>query len=345
MLFSILVPVYNVEKYFRECLDSVFGQTFKDFELILINDGSTDSSGSICDMYKMQHPDGILVLHQENAGLLTARRTAISYARGEYCVFLDSDDTLELNCLQKVADMINENPKTDMVIYNLNRWYEDTGKIVKNAPVFDNNCVFENSKEALYLKLISSYDLNNLVIKSIKTELLKNDDTDYSQFSHSSYSEDLLQTLYPLTYAKKIVYSDAGLYNYRINSSSMISNLNYDVLDKRFNRRVWQQIQKYMKIWEMDTPQYMEMLYANNLKHLINNFTVYFHAAKTWAQKKQCISVDWFSLLLPETSNYKGSKYLRINIRFRLYLIYHKCIIALYIVDLIQSTKKALSGR
>lgn len=106
MLFSIIVPVYNVEKYAETCIQSVLSQSFSDYELILIDDGSTDHSGRICDEYGRQNHQ-IKVIHQDNGGLSCARNTGIRAAAGEYLVFVDSDDWIESNALEGFEKIIN----------------------------------------------------------------------------------------------------------------------------------------------------------------------------------------------------------------------------------------------
>ena len=92
--FSIIVPVYNVENYLKRCLDSIKAQTYADYEAILIDDGSLDASGSICDAY-VEQDNRFKVIHKENGGLAAARNTGLGAAVGKYIVFLDSDDDLE----------------------------------------------------------------------------------------------------------------------------------------------------------------------------------------------------------------------------------------------------------
>ena len=96
---SVIVPVYNVEKYLRECLDSILVQTFTDFELILVNDGSQDSSGAICDEYAGKDKR-ITIIHQENQGQAAARNNAIAIAKGEWIHFVDSDDVIHPQMLE-----------------------------------------------------------------------------------------------------------------------------------------------------------------------------------------------------------------------------------------------------
>ncbi|HEM5303194.1 TPA: glycosyltransferase family 2 protein, partial [Streptococcus suis] len=91
ILLSVIIPVYQVEKYLKRCIDSVLAQKFIDYEIILVDDGSTDSSPAICDAYSAEYPH-ISVIHKENGGLSDARNVGIKHAAGEYIFFLDSDD-------------------------------------------------------------------------------------------------------------------------------------------------------------------------------------------------------------------------------------------------------------
>lgn len=116
MKISVIVPIYNVENYLRECLDSVLAQTFSDWEMILVDDGSTDGSGKIADEYA-DLDERISVIHQENAGLSAARNTGIDAARGEYLYFLDSDDYILENALDIMYNSARKN-HLDLVIFN-----------------------------------------------------------------------------------------------------------------------------------------------------------------------------------------------------------------------------------
>lgn len=111
---SIVVPVYNVENYLNQCIDSILGQSFTDFELIIVDDGSTDCSGNICDEYAKADPR-VHVIHTENHGVVTARRTGVNCAQGEYTAFVDSDDWLDpdfYSCIFEEAGTTN----TDVLV-------------------------------------------------------------------------------------------------------------------------------------------------------------------------------------------------------------------------------------
>ena len=104
-MISVIVPVYNVEPYLRECIESILGQTYRDFELILVNDGSTDDSGTICDEYAAQDTR-IRVLHQKNSGVSVARNVGLDSVQGEYITFVDSDDRVSKDYLAYLNDLI-----------------------------------------------------------------------------------------------------------------------------------------------------------------------------------------------------------------------------------------------
>lgn len=139
-LFSIIIPVYNVEPYLRKCLDSVFNQTCRDWECICVDDGSTDGSGKMLDEYvakrevkeKGEGERRIIVIHQKNGGVSAARNAALDLAKGEWVQFLDSDDSLELDFLEKLAEAIQTNPKVDAIEHTAIYCYDDGRKVYGN---------------------------------------------------------------------------------------------------------------------------------------------------------------------------------------------------------------------
>jgi len=141
-LISIVVPVYNVEKYLKTCVDSIIKQTYKNIEIILVNDGSSDSSGKLCDEIK-QNDKRIKVLHKSNGGLSDARNTGVSISNGYYTMFIDSDDFLKneyvLERLVKKAQIHD----VDFILFRFEKFYEDDNIILpeKEYPTIDSfNC-------------------------------------------------------------------------------------------------------------------------------------------------------------------------------------------------------------
>ena len=133
MLISVIIPVYNVEKYLRDCVSSVLNNGYSDYEIILIDDGSTDGkSGKLCDEIASSHPELVRTVHQENKGLGGARNTGIAYARGDYLLFLDSDDSIADNTLPLLAEKINES-NAEIIAFNFNNVYPNGSKVPVNA--------------------------------------------------------------------------------------------------------------------------------------------------------------------------------------------------------------------
>ena len=122
MLFSIITSVYNTRKYLKKCIDSVCEQSYTDFELILIDDGSTDGSGELCDIYSKNNSH-IRVIHQKNGGQGRARNQAMALAKGEYLLFLDSDDYMDKGLLQQISEII-EKYHPQLIVYAIKMSYK-----------------------------------------------------------------------------------------------------------------------------------------------------------------------------------------------------------------------------
>lgn len=112
---SVIIPVYNAEKYLRKCLDSVLAQSFADFEVLLINDGSTDGSGKICDDYA-QKDARVKVFHKENGGVSSARNLGLDNATGDWIVFVDSDDYVEKNYFEVINNNLSQ--EIDVLVFS-----------------------------------------------------------------------------------------------------------------------------------------------------------------------------------------------------------------------------------
>ncbi len=221
--FSIMVPVYNVECYLDKCISSVLNQSYTDFELILIDDGSTDSSGEICDKYA-NSDERIVVVHKKNGGLISARRTAINMISGAYGIFLDSDDYLSLDALQTINDMFLQYD-CDCVIYEFDRVCE--GKVLpevnkKYETVFEQ---IDNSKE-LCKRVLFDMRLNSLCRKAVRADLLGG--ADFAKYYGIKHGEDLLQSLEFLSECKNSVIIPDVLYHYTINPASITQTITYD---------------------------------------------------------------------------------------------------------------------
>jgi glycosyltransferase involved in cell wall biosynthesis len=299
MFFSVLVPVYNAGNYLETCVQSALRQTERDFELVLVDDGSTDGSGEVCDRFAAQNLGLVRVVHQPNRGLILTRRVGIALAQGEYCVFLDADDWLEDNALAVIRETI-ERTDADIVIYDNYDYFDKERTTTRVRAAFADNAVFVGeTKRTVYEMLFASWRLNNIWMKAIRTSLLRADDTPYPDFADNPHAEDLLQTLYPVTHAEKIVYRALPLYYYRRRSGSICTNISVDDIRLEHDERVTRQQLRYMADWGMDTPANRKRLYARKLTALLTEFWQYYRRAKGGDEKRTVLEAGWPAYLAP----------------------------------------------
>lgn len=204
---SIIVPVYKVEKYLQKCVDSILNQTFKEFELILVNDGSTDRCIDICNKYSRED-NRIKVIHKENGGLSSARNAGIEVAKGKYIAFVDSDDYINRNMYK----ILYENAiKTDADISMCNfKYVYEKDYVNINEDIKNDNYLIFNNIEALN----QLYTSDNVQFVVAWNKLYKR-----NLFTHLRYDEGRIHEdefiIHKLLYKnKKIVYTDLPLYYY-----------------------------------------------------------------------------------------------------------------------------------
>ncbi len=297
MKFSILVPVYNVEKYLEQCVESLLNQTYKgEYEIILVDDGSTDSSGLICDEYKKINPDKIKVVHKKNEGLVSARQSGIEIANGDFSLFVDSDDFVETNLLETVNDCIERTNNPDMVIYSF-RYYSNGKTTRRKATLSENETTFSaENKKALYEALISTTFITSLWTKALKTEILKTDPTDYSLYYDKNMAEDWFRSIHLLTSAKKIVYINEPLYNYRTNDLSISRSFRPETISKKNILYVYDRFLEYLPKWNMDTEKYHQKLNARWLNETVYTFSIYYENVEK-KERNAVLNYDWNSML------------------------------------------------
>lgn len=259
--FSILLPVYNVEKYLNKCLDSILSQQFDDYEVILIDDGSTDNSGSICDEYASKD-ERFIVHHKNNEGLLCARRDAIKMAKGKYILFLDSDDYWADDVLTSVHDVIVQH-QCDLVIFSNYSAFENS--IVPGNFIYNNLTVFEDPhKKELYDLMLTTDSVNALWRKAVKRSIV-DVENDYREFRGVSLGEDLLQSAIYLINAEKIVYFPKHLYYYR-RHTGMTSRVKPSYLNQITQSR--SHITKLLQTTDYDLTESIDKQYCNYLDYI-----------------------------------------------------------------------------
>ena len=218
-LISVIIPVYNVENYLRECVDSVLSQTYQNFEIILVDDGSTDSSGKICDEYA-SNDERICVIHQKNNGPSKTRNTGLDNATGKYIYFLDSDDYVESNTLELLISTAESN-NADLVFFDA-RSFTDDGSEVKQGYIVKETYKPKSGYEIL-TELHNNKDYHCSVVLLFINRSLLNDNK--IRFLESAYcSEDMLFTYKMFCASSKTAQCKNTLYHRRYRSGSIVTS-------------------------------------------------------------------------------------------------------------------------
>ncbi len=212
---SVIVPVYNAEKYLHTCMDSILNQTFSDFELILVDDGSPDRCGSICDEYATRDTR-VKVIHKKNGGVSEARNVGLDCAKGKYISFIDPDDWVEKDLLQETLDF-SRKTGTDIVCFEVC----EVGRDKKHVQYrFDGEQVFEakDALEKILIDIIDNSPCNKIYKKEVWNDV---------RFPAGRRFEDVA-TIYKTFYnAEKIGYIKKYYYNYLKHEGSAIA-LSFD---------------------------------------------------------------------------------------------------------------------
>lgn len=222
-MISVVVPVYNVSKYLEKCIVSILNQTYRNLEVIIVDDGSTDGSSQICDQLAMED-NRITVIHKKNGGLVSARKAGISIAKGKYVINIDSDDWIELNMIH---EMLVQAIANDADIVTSGYYGEYGGTHTRIVDSILEGCYSnKNELEYLYRHLIfngtveKSGILPNLVCKLIKSSLLQ--DVYLKLSNEAIIAEDAAIIYSCCVIAKKIVVTHNIYYHYVMRSSSII---------------------------------------------------------------------------------------------------------------------------
>lgn len=240
---SVIVPVYNVEKYLQECVDSILAQDIEDMEVILVDDGSTDRSGGICDEYA-EKDNRVTVIHKENGGASAARNAGLDIARGKYITFVDSDDYLQPNTYRPNLDYLEGHPEVDCLqfptVYDERIVYTRKYKRQERERTFVGNEVFLNWWSA---RIVNHFVWNKIFKREIWNEL---------RFISGAFIEDSMLVPDLSKRCQRLYMSMKGGYYYRYTNSSLVNSGWTEKKYKDFFQSrimIWEQINEleYMK--------------------------------------------------------------------------------------------------
>ena len=217
-LITIVIPVYNVENFLDECIKNIVNQTYKNLEIIIINDGSTDKSLEIIDRYS-KNDDRIKIINRENKGLLYTRIEGLKKAKGKYMMYVDSDDWIDLDCIEKTYNILIDS-KCDVVRFDA-KVVDENGNYIKKLNHFLKDEIYSVEKEIqkIYIKMCTSYAYNNVTRQLITTELARKNIEKVN--TNIAMGEDLEFNINFYKNINSIYISNYAGYNYRTNSTSI----------------------------------------------------------------------------------------------------------------------------
>lgn len=316
---SVIVPVYNTEKYLKKCLDSILNQTFKEFELIVVNDGSTDESLDILKNYEAKY-DNIIVINKQNEGQGVARNKALEICRGEYIAFADSDDYVEPNMLELMYTKSNEN-NLDVVICSYKCVNSNGDRVIDNNIILKDEEVINNVeciKRFLVTDTIEGFSWNKLFKRKVFNDIKYPEDMKY---------EDIPTVVSLLINSDRIGFINKELYNYLIRDNSTTAT------------QTIKNTQDYVKSIYM-VGEILKNKYINNLekeyeyyhsKKIISSILEFFKTNENKKEnrelgiyiKKYVSTINKYKILF--SNNYfKKIEALKIIVKIYLYYIYMK---------------------
>lgn len=288
-LVSVIVPVYNVEKYLDRCIQSVCRQSYNRLEIILVDDGSKDQSGAMCEEYADQD-ERIKVIHKENGGLGDARNVGVENATGKYLLFVDSDDRIHENLVKDTVETAEKN-QADMVIFDYMGEEEDGNLTDRFTFPFPVNQVIEASEN------------KELIMKSCSAvnKLIRRDVWNHSglQFPKGRYYEDLATIPKLMANIKRVVYLQEVYYYYLMRDGSIMHSKNFT---KNYEDRTWAVDQ----LLEYFAKENLAETYRNELEYLVFENTFF-------VPSKEIVLNDRKSEYLKKFRNYAYNKFPQMN--------------------------------
>lgn len=280
MTFSVIVPVFNVEKYLRQCVDSILGQDYKDFELILVDDGSTDDSAKICDDYAKSDAR-VKVIHKPNGGQSSARNTGVKNANGKHVVFLDSDDFIDTNTyFSDLNNVLKED--IEVVLLRYNKYFEDGRK--DDLGVSFDGITCEDKGQMLVELVKRDAFFCSCWSKCISLKLLKDNDI---SFDENLRCEDMDWFYQVVEKAKSFQLIDKPYVNYRQRQNSVTSTIS----EKSVKDYVFI-LDKWMKIFNSLSDGVLKSALLSSLAKLYCNLLIAFVRGK---KKLKALKKDIFA--------------------------------------------------
>ena len=279
---SVIVPVYNVEKYIEKCVDSIIHQTLKEIEIILVDDGSTDRSGILLDSYQ-KDDKRIVVIHKNNAGVSAARNDGIKCSKGRYLYIMDSDDYLELNALEKMYKVATEQ-NVDIVMADHSTFVDD-GEFVSHH-FFSHEFVTrdKNILEAIQRMVLhfnyspyrvsgdSALGIAPPWTRLVKAELIKNNGLQFDSYVKGIFDDGLF-ALEEMQICNSLAYIQTEIYKYRLLSSSLVHKYNPNRVE--INKRISERLNDFT-VKNEKNEDFKKAVYSRQIMNFVNLLDTYY---------------------------------------------------------------------
>lgn len=300
MKISIVVPVYNCEAYLEECIESVTNQTSDNWELILVNDGSTDGCADICDAYSAKYPDKIFVFHKKNEGQFLARKHGILKCTGDYIGFLDADDLLDKDYVKILTENISDYNFPDVLCFGFTQFGSNINKETKVA---DDTIYFRTSDERkfVYNQIIRGQLTGSLCSKAFKNNVISENTPNDKDVKNKRFAEDAYHSFNALAKSDSILYLNNTLYYYRNNNQSFSQGFANRSLDYFNSKYLFELLESNLEIMGLDDTESKNELCSHNFNDTVHFMLKYFRTAQNLKRKKEIIDFDWSSYLLEDT--------------------------------------------
>lgn len=286
---SVIIPVYNVERYLEDCINSVLKNSCENIEVIAVDDGSTDRSGKILDYYAEQN-NRIKVLHKPNGGVSSARNAGLDAATGSYIMFIDSDDWIEEISFERLVKSASETG-AEIILFNMVHRNIEKQTSIYDAKIFDDNLLITDEagkRQYIYKEFLKGNRLNQVCRCFFKAELISENKLKFDE--DLSIGEDLVFLIGASTAAKSILSINDYMYNYRFNS---LSSTNVYIAS-RFNnvKKINSIFQKYLKLWQLDDEEHRKMISNRLVNSVIENLKCIFLMKNDFTSRQKIISAS-----------------------------------------------------
>ena len=278
MEYSVIIPIYNTEAYLKECLYTVAKQSFRDYEIILVDDGSTDNSGKICDEFAAEYEGICKVVHKENGGLSSARNAGLDIAQGKWIVFVDSDDRISEKFFEQIEDAKSEY-SAQMYTYNIRRIDIDGNIGEKLIYTIENQGIKFANDKALNEYICNVFSIykdgweawsriyKKSIIDEYKIRFIDN---------KKIFAEDLCFTLEYMLHVKSMFKITDMLYFYRITPGSLINTASQEtMLTKlyKLSEYIYEKIKLYNKPLMKDFNSFFNNLIGYHIQYKLKNLS------------------------------------------------------------------------